>query len=394
MEDLPSQKIGRIPVVDALRGFAIVAIMLLHNIEHFDVYFQPEHLPQWMESLDKVIWGTLFFLFAGKAYSIFAILFGLTYHIQTQNQKVRGNDFRSRFVWRMLLLFGFGIINSAFFQGDILTLYAVIGLLLIPFTKLNDKVILTAVAILFLVPNALIALFVRINNPGMEMQDPASWQYFGQMWEYIDKPNFFATLKGNLTIGKKAVLLWNWENGRVFMLLALFLLGYLLGRNNRFQWNQKNALFWKKVLRVSGITFIPLFVISRNLELIPDSEAIIRPLHTIINTWNNTAFTFIIISGFILLFHLTRMKNTLQYFSWFGKMSLSNYVFQSIIGALIYHGYGLAMFKYTGATYSFLIAIGVTMIMGIFCKWWLMKYKRGPLETIWHSLTWINSSKN
>jgi uncharacterized protein len=88
---------NRLHVVDALRGFAIVSIMLLHNIEHFDVYYFSESLPEWMKSLDSVIWGTLFFLFSGKSYAIFALLFGLTFYIQSENQKKRGNNFSARF---------------------------------------------------------------------------------------------------------------------------------------------------------------------------------------------------------------------------------------------------------------------------------------------------------
>jgi len=78
---------NRLHVVDALRGFAIVSIMLLHNIEHFDFYYLPENLPAWLVTLDKGVWDTLFFLFGGKSYAIFALLFGLTYFIQTDNQQ-------------------------------------------------------------------------------------------------------------------------------------------------------------------------------------------------------------------------------------------------------------------------------------------------------------------
>jgi len=99
---------SRLHVVDALRGFAIVSIMLLHNIEHFDFYYTPTNLPYWMIPLDKGIWDTLFFLFGGKSYAIFALLFGLTFFIQSDNQGKKGKDFRGRFAWRLLLLLGFG----------------------------------------------------------------------------------------------------------------------------------------------------------------------------------------------------------------------------------------------------------------------------------------------
>ena len=113
-------KNSRIQILDVIRGFAIVSIMLLHNIEHFDVYYFPDQLPSWMVPLDKLIWDSLFFMFGGKSYAIFALMFGVTFAIQLTNQEQRGKPFRARFAWRLLLLFGFGLLNSAFFQGDIL----------------------------------------------------------------------------------------------------------------------------------------------------------------------------------------------------------------------------------------------------------------------------------
>jgi uncharacterized protein len=139
---------NRLHVVDALRGFAIVSIMLLHNIEHFDFYYLPENLPDWMVALDKGVWDTLFFLFGGKSYAIFALLFGLTYFIQTDNQQKKGKDFRERFAWRLLLLLGFGIINSTFYMGDILFVYALLGFTLIPVTRLSNKTVFTIALIL------------------------------------------------------------------------------------------------------------------------------------------------------------------------------------------------------------------------------------------------------
>jgi uncharacterized protein len=78
---------SRLHIVDALRGFALVSIMLLHNIEHFDFDFLPSNIPSWMIPIDKAISDSLFFLFGGKSYAIFALLFGLTFFIQSNNQK-------------------------------------------------------------------------------------------------------------------------------------------------------------------------------------------------------------------------------------------------------------------------------------------------------------------
>jgi uncharacterized protein len=145
-------KSPRIEVVDALRGFAILSIMLLHNIEHFDFYYFPEQLPQWMKALDGNIWKTLFFIFSGKSYAIFSLLFGLTFFIQFNNQQKKGLDFSGRFAWRLFLLLIFGFINSMFYEGDILSFYAVLGIVLLPVRKLNDLWVFIIAVVFMLQP--------------------------------------------------------------------------------------------------------------------------------------------------------------------------------------------------------------------------------------------------
>lgn len=84
-------KSPRIEVVDALRGFAVMAIMLLHNIEHFNFYDFPTASSAFMEAMDRGIWETLFFLFSGKAYAIFSLLFGFSFlfNITIRRRKVK-----------------------------------------------------------------------------------------------------------------------------------------------------------------------------------------------------------------------------------------------------------------------------------------------------------------
>lgn len=80
--------LSRINVVDGLRGFIILAILLLYNLEHFDFYYFPENLPGWLKAIDSVVWDTIFFLFGGKAYGIFSLLFGFTFYLQLNRQRL------------------------------------------------------------------------------------------------------------------------------------------------------------------------------------------------------------------------------------------------------------------------------------------------------------------
>ena len=182
--------------------------------------------------------------------AMFALLFGLTFFIQSDNQAKKGKDFRGIFAWRLVLLFIFGLINSAFYQGDILTIYAVIGFLLIPFSHLNTKLVFGVAIILLLQPIELMGLFKAMQTPNVELANPESWAYFGKMDEYIKDSSFINTIHGNLTNGKIAVLKWSNEEGRFLHILSLFMFGMLAGRKKLFVSSDKNKKIWIKILHL------------------------------------------------------------------------------------------------------------------------------------------------
>lgn len=161
----PCSRHPRVDVADVLRGFAVMAIILLHSIEHFNFYSFPDTSwqPAWLNFADKAIWNGLFFAFGSKAYGIFALLFGFSFFIQDDNQRMRGNDFRLRFCWRLLCLFIIGQFDALFFTGEILVLYALVGFVLVLTCRLSTRrlVILGAIFILSLY------VFIRWSEPGL-----------------------------------------------------------------------------------------------------------------------------------------------------------------------------------------------------------------------------------
>jgi len=378
---------SRLDVIDALRGFAIVSIMLLHNIEHFDFYFLPTGLPAWLVAVDKVIWDSLFFLFGGKSYLIFAFLFGMTFYIQYSNRETRGEDFRARFAWRLVLLFGFGMLNSMFYHGDILSIYAVLGLALIPVARLSSRWVLAIAIVLLLQPYAWIEIIQALPDPNRKLGDPASWAYFGIANKYFADGTAAQVWWGNLTNGKIGVIRWSWENGRIFQIPALFMLGMLAGRKGVFK--AGNIAFWRKTLMIAVLAFIPLYMLKTWPEIWSLGRAIDRPLVTIVTSWSNVSFMAVLVSTFSLLFYSQRW---LEIFSPLGRMSLTSYVVQSIVGTSIYYGFGLGMYQYTGASFALAIGIVLATLQRQFSVWWLASHAQGPLETLWHRMTWIGGT--
>lgn len=387
-------KSARIEIIDALRGFAIMSIMLLHNIEHFEYYNFPEFFPVWLKEIDKVVWDTMFFLFGGKSYAIFALLFGFSYYIQNENQSKKGMDFRGRFFWRMLLLLFFGIVNTAFYQGDILTLYAFLGLFLIPVTNWSNKAVFITAVILILQPLEWARCIYYLINSDYIAPHNLSESYYESIGYYLKNGSFIDYVVGNLTLGKVASLLWSWENGRFFQAPALFMFGMLLGRKKLFITTETTIDFWKKVLRYSLILFIPLYFIKTYMTEMISRPTLSNKLTIIFASWSNVAFMLVIVATFILLYQKEAMNKWLIKLIPFGKMSLTNYIMQSMIGAFIYYRYGLGLFEYTGASFCIIIGFCLFIIQLSFCKWWLKSHSYGPLEYLWHKATWISFSKD
>jgi uncharacterized protein len=169
--------------------------------------------------------------------------------------------------------------------------------------------------------------------------------------------------------------------------------GMLLGRKQLFIASDTSTQFWNKALRYAILLFIPLFALKTHLPDLISRKATLDRLLVIITSWSNVAFMMLLVSSFVKLYQKEFMNKVLIKLIPFGKMSLTNYIMQSIVGAFIYYKYGLGLFEYTGATYCLLIGISLFLLQLTFCTWWLKTHKQGPLEYLWHKATWISFNK-
>lgn len=386
------KKSPRIEVVDALRGFAVMAIILVHNLEHFIFPVYPDSSPGWLNALDQGVFNGIFSLFAGKAYAIFALLFGFTFYIQVSNRKKQGKDFGYRFLWRMVLLVGFATLNAAFFPaGDVLLLFAVVSLVLFLTRNWSDRAILITSILFLLQPVEWYHYMASLFNPAHQLPDLKVGEMYAEVAAYTKAGNFGDFLLGNITLGQKASLFWAINAGRFFQTAGLFLLGFYIGRKQLFVSSEKNLRIWVKTLIVAAISFAPLYTLK---DLIMKNDAIVQQsAGTAFDMWQKLAFTLVLVASFVILYQNRTFGKMVGNLRFYGKMSLTNYITQSIIGAVIYFPFGLYLAPYCGYTVSLLIGLFTFFLQVLFCKWWLGKHKQGPLEYIWHKWTWIGTDK-
>ncbi len=392
MQQAINQKKYRIEVVDALRGFAVMAILLVHSLEHFifPVYPDVANQPGWLNALDQGVFSVIFTLFAGKSYAIFALLFGFTFYIQYTNQQIKGNDFGYRFLWRLFLLVGFATINAAFFPaGDVLLLFSIVGVFLFIVRKWSDKAILILAIVFLLQPIEWFHYIASLCNPDYTLPNLGVGPMYDEVAGYIKEGDFWTFIYKNVTLGQKASLFWAIGAGRFFQTAGLFMLGLLIGRKQYFMASDINTRFWVKMLIIFAIIFAPLYQLKIELMAETQTPIIQNTIGVILDMWQKFAFTVVLVASFVLLYQREVFRKLTTNLKFYGKMSLTNYISQSVAGAFIYFPIGLYLAPYCGYTLSLLIGIVFFFLQIQFCKWWLKKHKQGPLESIWHKLTWL-----
>ena len=340
----------RIDVADALRGIAVAGIILDHSVEHFNIFTQ-ETIIHALPS-DQTVADILAWLLSGKMYGIFAMLFGLSFFIMNDNQQQKGKCFSGRFAWRMCLLFMFGVINVAFYDGDILMLYACYGLLLIPISYLPSKAVWCIIGLLAIQPVELFCLLT-----GFEIDHTRFYEISGIINSAHEHGTFWENTLTNLQYGFEVNLRFNVFSGRLTQLLCLFILGMQLGRQRLFYNEGRNLQYWHTILFTSAPGIILL-----SFADFGELEGWLRPICNLI-------ILLMIVSAVVSAWYAFEgVRRVLHHLCIFGRMSLTNYLLQSIIGCAIFCGYGLACYYKLGITYAVMVGFGMVITQYLFAR--------------------------
>lgn len=387
MEQTTAKRHSRIDVADVLRGFAVMGIVLLHTIEHYNFYSFPDTSGQCalLNFTDKAIWDGLFSTFGGKAYAIFALLFGFSFFIQDDNQRLQGRDFRLRFCWRLVLLFLLGNLNAAFFTAEVLVLFSIVGFVLVATCRLSDRAVFIIATVCLLQPLHWIYLAVAAFDPTFTLPAIPTAELWNATFAAQSQTSFLEMLRVNLTQGQLASLAWAWDNARFFQTAALFMYGMLIGRRGLF--TEAKADFWLKVLAWSLVAFFPLYGVADMLPSYIRSQAALSSLTLIVTSLHKCAFMLVLVSGLILIYYRSDLRGFMSRISPFGRMSLTNYITQSIIGSALFYHWGLGLQATT--TQSFAIGVVIFIAQLAFCRRWMRTHKHGPLEYLWKRATWL-----
>src|SRR5882672_1120571 len=263
MKKLVELKKDRIEIIDILRGFALLGIIIVHFTEQYYAGQPPDSAVGFgaKNIADNIVQGFSGILVQGKFYMIFSFLFGLSFFIQLD--KSSGSpSFLLRFAWRLMVLFAIGFVHHLHYRGDILTIYAVLGFGLLLCYKLPDKALL------------IIALFLVFNIPSLGVRlYQAIFHVEGSSFFSSDQKQlqlYFDTLKSGsyLNILKanfhefKFKFDFQVASGRIYITLGLFLLGLYAGRKSFFEKWEDQIVWVKKICKISLWTILGCIIFS------------------------------------------------------------------------------------------------------------------------------------
>lgn len=369
----------RITVIDALRGFALLGVILVHMWQHYSIFTggQLPRVPLFSEMDDSIRW-LMQNVVMGKFINIFAFLFGLSFFIQMDRVRKKGVDFRKRFLWRMLLLFLIGLGGTMFYSGDILSIYAVFGVLLVFLYKVKSWVLVVIASLLLIGTPRIITttydwmvkeeLIVSGGNESRTVTRPLSRP------AQIGEPSFLNSAKMNLTRGMEGKL--NYQFGmfaRGYITLGIFILGLLVGRSRFFELahirKRRNiiifAAFVVGIIVINGLVSIlpqSSMRLMRPGSIAPASQLAVMGLNDIKAVFLSGA----IAMGFIILYQLKYVGHLLNLLTPYGRMGLSNYEMQNVIGCLLFSSWAFgSFFGQLGTTEVFLLGLFIYVLQVI-----------------------------
>ena len=382
----------RIVVLDVLRGFALLGIIIM-NMDGFNMPWTAWAMDPrpFQGPLDRAASLLMMALFAGKANAIFSFLFGVGLTIQLQRAASRGGSFVAMYLRRLAVLLLLGAAHSVLlWDGDVLHVYAVLGLLLLPLRNASDRTVFILIGVFLITP------LIR-----------AAYAYFTQEPPIHPLPYYKAiahedinTFQSGTYAQQIASRLRDIHEGYIEALPRLqgwmwlyvsfavtILLGLYAGRNRLFENVAAHAGTLRKVMKWCfglGLTFGLGFAVMHVFRPPPTG------LPTLLDFIAGTLFNLhrpllcvAYIAAIALLFQRERVRRLLLPLASAGAMPLTNYLMQTILATTLFYSHGLALFATVGPALGLLLSIAIFAVQVVYSRWWLARFRFGPLEWLW-----------
>lgn len=383
----PSLQVERHEFLDALRGFALLGIILANMISLSLYLYLPDERKARLgtASVDKTLDFLELVFIEAKFYTIFSVLFGIGFSILLTRTEARGIRFSGFFLRRVSFLFLIGALHAVlFWHNDILMAYALCGAFLLPFVRASDRTILLASAVALLLPFVIKCLGGLPPDP---LNAPRDWLFarFGftraaraavwseGSWSEIVLLNFSSSF------GQLEYLV---TSGMLLKIFGCFLVGFCLGRSAIHARLDHFAPLLERIAVVGLLVGLPLNILYARTFA---SESL---LHQGVSAIGVLPLSAAYVSIVAVLWLRPRGRRLLGVFIPVGRMALTNYVAQSAICMFIFRSVGLGIGGDVGPAVYLPLGLAIYSLQVPLSRLWLRHFQFGPLEWLWRTLTY------
>ena len=386
----------RIGILDVLRGLAVCGI-LVGNMQWFSGYgMMPPELMAGQPLIDRVTVFLVHFFVEGKFYSIFSFLFGLGFAIHMARADERGDTKASLFKRRLFWLLVIGLLHAyLLWAGDIVSIYAVMGFVLLLFRRKPDKSLLKWAFAMMAVP---IVTYTLLYGAFVMFAPPDTASAIGAMqaerWTEaiatVANGSYLDILTGynlNYVVGRYLGLIFDM---RLPKILAMFLLGFYAYRIGVFQNLEDHKQLIRKVM-IYGLglgvvgNFIMAAISGHETTVPPSFPGVIAVIGY---AFGVPALALGIIATVATLWQEEKWNDRLSIIAPVGRMALTNYLMQTVICVLLFYGYGFGLFGQFGALQATLLALAIFAFQVVASNVWFKYFYFGPVEWAWRQLTY------
>ena len=393
----PINEPNRIASLDVLRGFAVLGILVM-NIQSFSMigaaYMNPYAYGD-LSGPNLLVWF-LSHLFADmKFMAIFSILFGAGVVLMADRRVKAGKPAAGVHYRRMLLLMLFGAAHGwLLWYGDILFTYAVCGLWVFLLRRKRPRTLII-LGLLIISVSSGITMFWQVTMPWWppEQVEKMNDEWWAPSPELItDEVEAYRggwieqqSHRGPSTLFMETMMLLTgqlWRCGGLMLLgMALFKLGYLSA--SRSDTDYGRLIAWAAVI---GLPIVGAGVWYR--EMVDWNVQSAFMLGGQFNYWGSLLVALGWIGAVMLVCKHGLFPSLTTRLADLGRMALSGYLLQTVICTAIFYGYGLGLFGGVSRIGQIAVVAAVWALLLWFCPWWMHRFRFGPFEWLWRSLTY------
>lgn len=382
MQSLSPTSTGeRIHAIDVIRGFAILGIFLV-NMEAFNApWLYLERGILWDSPIDIASEVFIDIFAQSSFYTLFSFLFGFGMVMFMERAIEKGYSFVSVYSRRHIVLLAFGIIHAfLIWHGDILIFYAIVGFILLLFIKAKPKTLLIWALSLIIIPSMLISFIFKLRNVTVDSLSRYKPELVNKSLEVYSSGTF-------VEITSQRIEDWLYGNGGftiiflILILLPMFLLGSYVAIKKWFHDVESNLTIIKRIWIIS-------FIIGGAFKIFPYIFKESTTLYYLQDHFGGPGTALFYATSILLLFRYNIGKKILSNFASVGRLSLSNYLFQSILTTTIFYGYGFGFYGEISPFYGLILTFTIFAIQIVLSNLWLRKFRIGPFEWVWRSLTY------